>query len=458
MTTSINPGKANEELIACSTVKNEDTSELKLPLWKANAWFTVLWAMMLFDVIDRYALAASLPYIKSAFQLTDAQSGFLGTAFSFSIAVFVIPTAIVAHKWSRTKVCALMVAAWSLATWGTGLAKGYAALVAARFSVGVGEAGYMPVSYSLISAWYPKSKRGTMMGWFYAASQVGATVGLMFCGWLVYTYGWQASFGILCVPGLFLAVLSWFMPDFKNKVNEQVKEIEGEGTKSVLKLGVIDAFKYTLKSPAVLFSFFISGGYMCIGTALTIWGVTLFVRTFGMNVKQATTFIGFIAIIAAIGPVLLGWMADYLHKKNKKGRITASIIMSCGLMLAALLFTQNSLHAKNLVIAFITFGLCKSFMSSGIANINTLTQDLLPPYYRSVSSSFIPIANQIVGGCVGPVLCGALSDKFGLNMALGYVAAISFVFLMIMTLLCRMFYDRDNEKIERLGKFDLEKA
>jgi len=59
---------------------------------------------------------------------------------------------------------------------------------------------------------------------------------------------------------------------------------------------------------------------------------------------------------------------------------------------------------------------------------------------------------------VGPVLCGALSDKFGLNMALGYVAAISFVFLMIMTLLCRMFYDRDNEKIERLGKFDLEKA
>jgi len=441
-----------------TTTKSEDTQELKMPLWKANSWFVVLYLLFFIDMTDRYALAATLPMIKATYNLTDAQSGMLGTAFAVSIAFFVIPAGLLAHKWSRRKVCSIMVILWSIATLGTGLAKGFIPLVAARFAVGVGEAGYAPVSYTLISTWYPKKMRATMMGWFYSASQVGATLGLMLAGWLAFTYGWKACFGILTIPGLILGIFAWFMPDFKNKVDDQVKEIEQGGTTSVLKLGAKDAILYTLKSPAVLMTILFSGGIALAGTTFTIWGVTLFVRSFGMNVKEAATFIGFIGIIAIIAPILFGRMADYLHKRNKKGRVLALVILSVTFFLSMLVLTQYALVAKNLVFAFITYGLCKATLASLMATANTITQDLLPPYYRSISSSLIPIANQGLGGTIGPVLCGVFSDKFGIVMALAYVSSIAFIALTAINLLIWKFFDRDNEKLERFGEFNLERS
>jgi len=459
MTTPTSNVKSNEEMLAKSTIENDDTPELKLPFWQANMWLFVLWAMHLIDVMDRYALSATLPMIKQAYQLTDAQAGMLGSIFGVSIVIFVIPTGMIAYKWSRRKVCAIMVALWSIATWGTGLAKGYFPLLAARFGVGVGEAGYIPVAYSLISAWYPKSKRGTMMGWFYSGSQVGATVGLMVAGWLAYTYGWKACFGIMAVPGLILAAIGWFMPDFKNKIDTTVKEVEQAGsTKKSLNLGLKDAFIYTVKSPAVLCSFLITGCLMLGTTSMSIWGITLFTRTFGMNVKQASTFVGFIGIIAVTVPILMGWVSDRLQIKNKEGRLTASFLFVTGFLLSIIIFTQNSLYAKSLVVAFIFFGLAKAFVISGMSNINSVTQDLLPPFYRSVSSTFIPVANQGIGGVAGPVLCGVLSDACGINMALAYVSTIAFILVMVLTMLCKKFYKKDREKLESLGSFNLERG
>lgn len=440
------------------STNNEDIQELKIPLGKANAWFTVLFLLYALDMTDRYALAACLPMIKTTFNLTDAQSGMLGTAFSVSIAFFVIPAGMLAHKWGRRKVCSIMVILWSLATWGTGLAKGFIPLLVARFGVGVGEAGYAPVSYTLISAWYPKKMRATMMGWFYSASQVGATLGLMIAGWLAFAYGWKVCFGILTIPGLILGILAWFMPDFKNKVDEQVKEIDQGETSSPLKVGIKDAFAYTLKSPAVLFSILFSGAVALAGTTFTIWGVTLFVRSFGMNIKQASSFIGFIGIIAIIGPILFGWMADYLQKRNKKGRILSLLILSVAFFLSMLALTQYALTAKSLIVAFISYGICKATLASLMATANTITQDLLPPYYRSVSSSLIPIANQGIGGSFGPVLCGVFSDRLGIDMAMTCVSSISFMGLLICNLLIWKLFDKDNNKLERLGRFDLEQA
>lgn len=437
--------------------QSEDIQELKMPLWKANSWFVVLYLLFFLDLADRYAVAACLPMIKTTLNLTDAQSGMLGTAFSLSIALFVIPTGMLAHKWSRRKVCSIMVILWSFATWGTGLAKGFIPLLIARFGVGLGEAGYAPVSYTLISTWYPKKMRATMMGWYYSASQAGATLGLMLAGWLAYTYGWKACFGILTVPGLILGVVAWYLPDYKNKVDTP-QSVDREGDTCVLNVGIKDALAYTFKSPAILLSIIYSGLIALSGTTFTIWGVTLFVRSFDMNVKEAAMFIGFIGIIAIAGPILFGWAADYLQKKNKKGRVLALLILSVVFFLSMLVLTQYALAVKGLVAAFFAYGICKATLASLMATANTLTQDLLPPYYRSLSSSFIPIANQGIGGALGPILCGVFSDYYGISMALTYVSTISFVSLLICGLFLWKTFDKEQAKVESFGTFNLERG
>lgn len=446
---------------ATSKIANEilpgvDTAEMKLPLWQAHLWFAVLWGMMFVDIVDRFALGACLPLIKKEFALTDAQGGMLNSVFAFSVAALAVPVSMVAFKWSRRKVLAIMVAVWSIATWGTGLAKGYTSLLAARFALGCGEAGYAPIAYSFVSIWYPKSMRGLMLGWLQVANQVAATVGLMLCGWIAYTYGWQACFGILAIPGLILAVLGWFMPDFKNKVNEQVDKME-QAEAAAPKVSMKEAFAFSIKTPSVLFSILMTGFILVGSTAVALWGVTLYVRTFSMNVKEASAFIGYVGLASIFIPICMGKVADLLVRKRQDGRLIASVISACVYLLATLAFTYDCLHAKDLVVAFITYGLIKGFLIAATANANTLTNDLVPPHYRTITNSLIPIANQGIGGMTGPLLCGILSDKFGINMAFMYIVAIGFTLQMIATIVCKVNFKKDLLKLERLGKFALER-
>lgn len=433
-----------------------NVAELKLPLWKAHMCFAILWGMMFIDIVDRFALGACMPLIKKEFALTDAQGGMLNSVFAFSVAVLAVPVSMVAFKWSRRKVLAIMVAVWSIASWTTGLAKGYASLLTARFSVGVGEAGYAPIAYSFVSVWYPKRMRGIMLGWLHVANQAAATIGLLLCGWLAYNYGWRACFGILAVPGLFLAFIGWFMPDFKSKVNAQVDKMEQEEA-SAPKVSMKEAFAFSIKTPSVLFSILMTGFILVGSTSIALWGVTLYVRTFAMNVKQASAFIGWAGLVSVFIPLVMGKIADILITKRPDGRLIASGISACVYLLAVLAFTYNCLHAKDLVVAFIAYGLLKGFLIAATANANCLTNDLVPPHYRTITNSLIPISNQGIGGMIGPLLCGILSDRLGINMAVMYIIIIGFALQMLATIVCKVNFKKDLEKLARMGHFKLER-
>ena len=157
--------------------KSKEMSELRLPLYKANFWFVILWLILLINIMDRTVINGILPALKTAFHLTDAQLGMIVSATSLSLSVFVFPFAIIADKWSRRKMISIMGALWSIATYVTGLAQVFPTLLLARLSVGIGEAAYAPAATSLISAWYPQKLRSTMIGIFQSAVILGQAGG-----------------------------------------------------------------------------------------------------------------------------------------------------------------------------------------------------------------------------------------------------------------------------------------
>ena len=94
-----------------------------------------------------------------------------------------------------------------------------ASLLAARILVGAGEAGYNPAGYALIAAWYPQRLRGTMVGLFNMAQPLGVGLGLIMGGRIpgCSSFGWRAVFGVLALPGIVLALLMLFAPDYKTR-------------------------------------------------------------------------------------------------------------------------------------------------------------------------------------------------------------------------------------------------
>ena len=192
-------------------------AELKMPLWKAHLSFAILFIIFALDIADRSAVGAVFPALKEAFGFSDAQLGFVGSIMGITLVAFVLPVAVLVDRWSRSKMIAIMVAFWSLMTYLTGLARTYPLLLLTRLGVGMGEAGYGTASTSLISAWYPQNKRGTMIGLYQGAWTLGMAGGTMLGGYIALNYGWQYVFGVFAIPGLVLSVIAWFLPDFKAK-------------------------------------------------------------------------------------------------------------------------------------------------------------------------------------------------------------------------------------------------
>src|SRR4249920_137583 len=158
------------------------------------------------NYIDRYVLPAVGPKIKDELGLSDAQLGLLGSAFLFSYLLTSPIFGRLGDRGSRTKLIAIGVGAWSLATAAGGMVRNLSQMFIARGIVGVGEASYASISPALISDYYPPERRGRAFAIFYLAIPVGSAVGYLLGGFLDEHFGWRAAFFAVGLPGVLLAL------------------------------------------------------------------------------------------------------------------------------------------------------------------------------------------------------------------------------------------------------------
>ena len=184
---------------------------------RGPAWFAYLMTigLMVFDYIDRQIIASMFPFLKADWMLTDAQLGALVSVVSVTVAVFGIPVAWVADRFSRVKSIMAMAATWSLATVACMFSLGYSHLLVARAFVGLGEAGYGSVGAAMVATHFPQRMRGAILGGFFASASIGSVLGTVLGGVIALRFGWKAGFGVVGIPGLILALLYVFVRDYK---------------------------------------------------------------------------------------------------------------------------------------------------------------------------------------------------------------------------------------------------
>ena len=179
------------------------------PAPRRYAWsvFAIIFALMVVDYVDRQVVVSMFPHLKAQWDLSDRQLGALVSIVSITVALGAVPLSFLADRWSRVKSIFLMAMVWSLATIGAAFAGSYAQLMGARSVVGLGEAAYGTVGMALLASLFPPRMRSTVLGAFLAAGMFGSVLGVMLGGFIAERWGWQAGFGAVGVPGLFLAVV-----------------------------------------------------------------------------------------------------------------------------------------------------------------------------------------------------------------------------------------------------------
>jgi len=427
---------------------NTDARSGPRPRVPTHGWFAVIWLICLIDYADRFAISAVLPAIQQEFALNDAQLGSMSGSLFLGLAALAVPCGIAVDRFSRKYMVSLMTVVWSIATWSTGLASSFAALVGARIVVGAGEAGYNPAGYALIAAWYPQRKRGTMIGLFQMAQPFGSGLGIMLGGLLAARFGWRAVFGVLALPGILLALAMLFAPDYKTR---RIDTPSLESAKPCL----AETWRFIAGNRTLQLIYFAQFPITLYVMAIAIWGPTLFVRGFQMSVAEAASTVGLIAISGGFGAAVGGWLSDRVSRDRPAARVSICLLfLAVPLVLhgVALLGTTRGMPLQTFVACY---GLGQFFLAANWGTLVAAGLDLSPPPHRATAQSLLPMFQAIAAVCAG-VLSGVLSDRIGLSSTILILLVAGMISGMLLLIGARACYERDYERQDALGRFSVD--
>ncbi|MCF8114655.1 MAG: MFS transporter, partial [Desulfotignum sp.] len=359
-----------------------------------------------------------------------------------SILGFSFPVSILVDRWSRTKSISIMAVIWSMATLACAFTKTFPQLLVARTAIGIGEAGYAPGGTAMLSANFPMEKRAQILGLWNASIPLGSALGIGIGGFVAHHFGWRHAFGLVAFPGLVLAVLFYFVKDYKTVT---LTKIETTGKETKMRL--MDMARQFTHNKTLLCNNLAFALNVFITTALLTWLPTYFHRINGIAMDKASLKAGSIMLLAIIGAPLGGFLADTWMKTNKKARLlfpAVSSVFTGILLFVAFGFLQGTGQYLVLLLVGIT---AVAFVPSGVA----VTQDVVHPGLCAVSLSLNIIIQHLLGSSLAPVVIGNFSDMYGIARALTVLPVFAF-FAATLLFAGSFFYEKDLDEAYRIWK------
>ena len=412
----------------------------------------LLLAVNLLNYIDRQVLFAVFPLIKIDLHLSDTALGFLGSAFMLSYLLFAPLFGWLGDHWSRTRLASGGLVVWSLATALAGYAPGYRTLLAARATVGVGEASFGTVSPGLIADFFPKERRGQILAWFYVAIPVGSALGYLLGGVLGQRYGWHAAFLLVGVPGLLLAIplaLLRTPPRGGDNVPHPPPNLplEGGGT-NTLQGGE------GKRAPAGYAALFRNRSFVCNTLAMAAmtfaigglaqWIPSFLHRVHSLDVARGNTLFGATTVLAGIlGTLAGGWLGDRWQKRSGKGYL---LISGWGFMIGTP-FAVWALLAHGLIACMSAIFIAEFFLFLNTGPLNTVIINVSNPAVRAMAFAVNIFFIHALGDAVSPSIIGWLSDQWGLRSAL-LITPCAMVLAGLFCFICGRFVVQDMAQAE----------
>jgi MFS family permease len=391
--------------------------------WVRSAGFglAVLSFINLFSYLDRYIVSALIESLKhSDLHLTDANLGSLMSAFLVVYTATAPVFGALGDRRSRPRLSAIGVACWSFATALSGFATGYLSLLAARASVGVGEAAYVTIAPSLLSDYFPIRQRGRVMAIFFCAIPVGSALGYIVGGLVDKHYGWRNAFFVAGVPGLLLAALCLLLRDPPRGAQDGAAAQADAAKVSRANIGKATWAVYrrlVSNNPYVLTVLGYAAYTFAVG-GLAVWMPAFLERARGIPRSEATVSFGAIVVITGfIGTFVGGWLGDYAAKYSRQAYLwlcAIATLVSAPFVWIALTTGSHTIYLACMVTAQLLL-----FLSTG--PINAVTVNIVSPTERATAIALEVFVIHLLGDAVSPVLIGLLSDHFSLEQAVKIV-------------------------------------
>jgi MFS family permease len=413
-----------------------------------NYVFILLFLLYMFDYVDRMIVTSLFPFIKVEWNLTDTQLGSLISAVYWFIVILTIPASILVDRWSRRRTIGAMAAIWSIATAAAAFTKSFPQLFFTRTVIGAGEAGYAPGGIAMISALYPKEKRSWINGIWNASIPLGGAIGVALGGFIAAKWGWRSAFGIVAIPGLIVAILFFFIKDYKtvnltkNENSSTNGEVIGSKLTGQTKMSFKDIVKEFISKPSLVLTYFGMTGIVFVTTSLMSWLPSFFTRLDNIPLQRAGAKASLVMLLAIIGAPLGGYLTDKWRKK----RVNARMLLPSITTLIAAFFAFLAFVVFDGVLQYVFLLMLGISVTMFLPAAGAVTQDLVHPGLRATSYAIAVITQNLLGASAGPIVIGIISDKTDISTALS-ILPIFLVISSILFFIGSFFYKKDLEKV-----------
>lgn len=161
--------------------------------------------------IDRVNISVAIIPMAEQYGWSGTTKGFVLSSFFIGYLLAMIPGGWLSSRIGGKVVLGAALMSWSLFTLLTPVAAAlsFAALIATRIGMGMGESATFPAIYNLFARWLPAHERTRSVVFVYAGIPLGTIFALSTTGWLVTRFGWPSVFYAFGGAGLIFAVV-WF--------------------------------------------------------------------------------------------------------------------------------------------------------------------------------------------------------------------------------------------------------
>jgi len=286
-----------------------------------------------------------------------------------------------------------------------GMSVNFAMLFAARVGTAIGEAGDSPPSHSLISDYFPKSRRGTAFSIYALAVPIGTSIGAAFGGWGNQNLGWRMTFVAAGLPGMLIAVLVWLT------VKEPPRGMADGVSRAAANAkapGMMEVLTFLWRRPSFRHLSLAAALHSVVWYASGAFNNAFLQRSPAMSVSEAGYWISVLAAIAGFGTFLGGYAADRLSVRLNDRRWYLWVPGVATLLCVPFQFLAYLSPSLSVTLpSFVGLMLMAAvFFGPSFA----MTQSLATLRMRSVATSVLLFIQTLIGNGFGPSATGYISD------------------------------------------------
>jgi ABC-type branched-subunit amino acid transport system ATPase component/sugar phosphate permease len=390
------------------------------------ALVALLSLLNLLDYAGSAAFSVLGPDIQRSLGLSDTGLGVVASLAALTFVLGAIPLGVLGDRVRRTRLTTACASVAAVATLLTGTVQAVWQLALARLVTGAGQASILPVNSSLLADGYPVRGRSAVFSVHNLMPSLGYVVGPLLAGGVAAlaggAEGWRAAYVVLGVLSLIAALATLVLrepPRGRGDLADVVGDTEADRLEAERVADPPIAFGPAVQRLlAIRTLFFLLVGVGVLGFSLvsvpTYFGLLL-EREYGLDALERGYAVAVTELISLAGVVAGGVVGARLFRQSPP----RAILLVAGSSLAFAIALPLALYAPGgLPVLLIGVGVAKLLQSVGTVPVYVFVAAVVPVRLRTLGYALLGVYILLLGGLLGNVITGLVSDARGPAFAL----------------------------------------